>query len=399
MERGNTASKMKSSIFATMQEKKYSQLKAMLAITRASLRGTLRSPSAIIFTLIFPLVFITVFGFIRPGNIKLDVGVKPDCDTTGIIFQSLKNIPNIVLLTGRTEEEMEKLMLKGRLDAMLSIHEDNAKNPAVSIVDVTVSSATRDQGAIVKSIIGNVIDRHNLTLLNKVLERQTDLIPSDFAKAAMSAELHENVLEGRIYRMIDFILPGQLGFAILSSGVFGTAFVFFGMRQTLVLKRFFATPIRRINIILGEGISRLFFQVIGAFIIILTGKYAFDFTLVHGIQTMLTMVFLSTLGLIVFMGFGFVISGLAPNEGTIPPIANIVTLPQFLLSGTFFTTDVFPSWLQGISKVLPLTHLNDALRKIAFEGAALSAVSFNILVLVLWGIGIYVLAVKFFRWE
>ena len=142
MERGNASSKMKSSIFASMQEKKYSQLKAMFAITRASLRGTLRSPSAIIFTLLFPLIFIVVFGLIRPGNIKLDVGVKPACDTSGIIFQSLKNIPNIVLLTGRTEEEMEKLMLKGRLDAMLNIYEDTTRNPPSHIVDVTVSRAT-----------------------------------------------------------------------------------------------------------------------------------------------------------------------------------------------------------------------------------------------------------------
>ena len=382
-----------------MPENKYSQFKAMLAITRASLRGTMRSPSAIIFTLIFPLVFIVVFGFIRPGNIKLDVGIKPGCDTTGIIFQSLKNIPNMILITGKTEAEMEKLMLKGRLDAMLSIHDDSIKNPPASVVDVTVSHATRDQGVIVKSIIGNVIDRHNLVLLNRMMEHSKDFIPSDFTKAAMTAELHESVLEGRIYRMIDFILPGQLGFSILSSGVFGTAFVFFGMRQTLVLKRFFATPIRRINIILGEGISRLFFQVVGAFIIIIIGKYAFDFTLVHGIETMLSMILLSVLGLLVFMGFGFAISGLAPNEGAIPPFANIITLPQFLLSGTFFSTEAFPSWLQGVSKILPLTHLNDALRKIAFEGAALTDVGFNIFVLLLWGIGIYALAVKFFRWE
>lgn len=382
-----------------MQEKKYSQRKAMLAITRASLRGTLRSPSAIIFTLLFPLIFIVVFGFIRPGNIKLDVGVKQESDTSGIIFQSLKNIPNIVLYTGKTEAEMEKLMLKGRLDAMLNIYQDTTKNPPSNIVDVTVSRATRDQGAIVKSIIGNVIDRHNLVLMNKMLEHQKDFIPSDFTKAAMSAELRESFLEGRIYRMIDFILPGQLGFAILSSGVFGTAFVFFSMRQTLVLKRFFATPIRRINIIFGEALSRLLFQVIGAFIIILVGKYAFDFTLVHGIQTALSMVLLAVLGLIVFMGFGFVISGLATNEGSIPPFANIITLPQFLLSGTFFSTEAFPSWLQSFSKVLPLTHLNEALRKIAFEGAALTDVSFNIFILLLWGIGVYALAVKFFRWE
>jgi ABC-2 type transport system permease protein len=115
--------------------------------------------------------------------------------------------------------------------------------------------------------------------------------------------------------------------------------------------------------------------------------------------TALQMLLFAMLGLVVFMGFGFFISGIAPNESVIPPIANIVTLPQFLLSGTFFSTEAFPPWLQRISNVLPLTYLNDGLRKIAFEGAALWDVRFNMLVLVLWGIGIYILAAKFFRWE
>ena len=42
----------------------YSQAKAMLAITRGSLRATFRSPSAVIFSIAFPLIFILVFGFI-----------------------------------------------------------------------------------------------------------------------------------------------------------------------------------------------------------------------------------------------------------------------------------------------------------------------------------------------
>ena len=42
----------------------YSQLKAMLAITKASLRSTFRSPSAVIFSIAFPLIFILVFGII-----------------------------------------------------------------------------------------------------------------------------------------------------------------------------------------------------------------------------------------------------------------------------------------------------------------------------------------------
>ena len=199
--------------------------------------------------------------------------------------------------------------------------------------------------------------------------------------------------------MIDFILPGQLGFSILSAGVFGTAFVFFSMRQTLVLKRFFATPIRRPYIILGETLSRLVFQLLGSLFIILIGHFVFGFTLIHGWLTVVEMLVLSAFGLLIFMGIGFVISGIAKSENVIPPIANIFTMPQFLLSGTFFPVDSFPAWIRMLSKSLPLTYLNDALRKVAFEGVGFTGITTELLVLVLWGVIIYAAAVRFFRWE
>jgi ABC-2 type transport system permease protein len=99
------------------------------------------------------------------------------------------------------------------------------------------------------------------------------------------------------------------------------------------------------------------------------------------------------------MGFGFIISGLARSESVIPPLANIVTLPQFLLSGTFFPIDAFPTWLQPFCKVLPLTFLNDALRLVAFEGAGLAEIAPQVLSLLAWTVVIYVAAVRLFRWE
>ncbi|MNR52261.1 ABC-2 type transporter [compost metagenome] len=74
-------------------------------------------------------------------------------------------------------------------------------------------------------------------------------------------------------------------------------------------------------------------------------------------------------------------------------------MPQFLLSGTFFSINAFPTWLQPISRALPLTYLNDAMRKVAFEGANLWDVKQQILIMVVWGIGIYAVAVKTFKWE
>lgn len=177
------------------------------------------------------------------------------------------------------------------------------------------------------------------------------------------------------------------------------AFIFFNLRQTLVLKRFFATPIKRSYIIFGEGLGRIIFQLITAVVILLIGHFAFNFTLIHGWVTFLELMVLSLLGLLVFMGFGFIVSGLATTESTIPPFANLVTLPQFLLAGTFFPVENFPAWLQPICRILPLTHLNEAMRNIAFEGDHLSDCGSQISYLLIWGIVLYAIAIKVFRLE
>lgn len=265
------------------------------------------------------------------------------------------------------------------------------------VIELITSKASREKGIFVKTIIAGIVDKQNMAFIRQAgyFNKSSELIGGGL----IPTELKESLVQGREYKTIDFILPGQLGFSILSAGVFGTAFIFFSLRQTLVLKRFFATPIRRGYILLGETLSRLTFQLLGSVIIILLGKYFFGFTLIHGFTTAIEMLALSAMGLLVFMGFGFVISGIAKSESVIPPLANIITLPQFLLSGTFFPIDAFPGWLQAISKILPLTYLNDALRKIAFEGAGLAAISHQIIIIAIWGVVAFLAAIRFFKWE
>lgn len=364
--------------------KKYNQFVAMLAVAGASFRSITRSPSAVVFTLLFPLIFIIVFGFIGGNSINLDLGILSKSDVNNDIFYKLLESPGIYLVPDKSDEELYKELEKGRIAAVVSIHMNADTSGPRYTVMVETSAAAPDKGAVIKSIMENLVNKINIEDL-----RSVDRV----------AEVKSSVVSGRKYSMIDFILPGQLGFSILSTGVFGTAFVFFNLRQTLVIKRFFATPVRKPFILVGEALSRMVFSLTGALFIISIGYFAFGFTLINGIQTAIFMLLLAALGLIVFMGFGFIISGLAKNESMIPPLANIITLPQFLLSGTFFPIDAFPSWLQPVCKVLPLTYLNDALRKVAFEGAGLFDISTQLLVISLWGVVVYALAVRFFRWE
>lgn len=364
----------------------YSQLRAMLAITRSSLKAIVRSPSTVVFSLAFPLIFILVFGFIGgSGKTSLSIAIDKKADTTNPVYSSIRIVPGIKIVK-KTEIDLKEDLEKGRLTAIVNIQKNASDRPSY-IINLKSSESVNPQNLqVLRSIINSII---------------RDVDEKIYPNAPTFAAVDENIqkIPGRTYRTIDFILPGQLGFSLLSAGVFGVAFLFFNLRQQLVLKRFYATPIQRPYIILGEGLSRVLFQLSTAVIIILIGRFAFHYTLVHGLETFLEIMVLCFLALVLFMGFGFIVSGIAKTESTIPPLANIVTLPQFLLAGTFFSIDVFPLWLQPICNVLPLTHFNDAMRKIAFEGAHLTDCLPQLGILTLWAIAVYAVAIRVFKWE
>jgi ABC-type multidrug transport system permease subunit len=78
---------------------------------------------------------------------------------------------------------------------------------------------------------------------------------------------------------------------------------------------------------------------------------------------------------------------------------NLAMLPQWLLSGIFFSSKRFPDFMQPFIQALPLTQLNDALREVMLEGASLIAVGWRLTILAAWGLICFVLALKWFRWQ
>ncbi len=371
---------------------KYSQTRAMLAITKGSLRSILRSPSAVVFSFVFPFIFIIVFGFIgnNGGMQAYNVVIAKDADTSNILYNAIKKIPILKFKTYQNDDLLKLDQQKGKIAGVINIIKNTDSSEAAFIVKMTTTNSSDDQWPQVRDILNSTINK----VSDKVFSKRSTIAIFEFDE--------KNIKDRAVirqYKTIDFILPGQLGFSLLSAGVFGVAFSFFNLRNQLILKRFFATPISRTHIILGECLSRVIFQMITAVVIIGVGYLIFGFTLVNGYRTFLEMLFLSFIGLVIFMGFGFIVSGLAKSDSTIPPFANLITLPQFLLGGTFFSIANFPKWLQPISKALPLTHLNTAMRNVAFEGANLWDVKNEIGILMLWGIIVYAIAIKVFKWE
>ena len=364
----------------------YSQLRASIAVAKASLLATFRSPTSVVFSLLFPIIFIVVFGAVVDVNeVVIKIAFTQNSDTSGLLYKSLMKVQVIHPVKYSSEQQMYEALSKAHITAILDIEPDSkvAFIPHYRVRLIT-SNSSLYKAPMVQSVIDGLIDDINKRMFQKNLS---------------IASVETKKLPGRAYRPIDFILPGQLGFSLLMAGVFGSSFLFFSLRQSHVLKRFFATPVKRTYLIIGEMLSRLYFQVIGFAIMVALGYFVFDFTLVNGFFTFLEMLFLSLFGLIIFMGIGFIVSGVTENESSIAPIANTITLPQILLCGLFFPVESYPSWLQFLCNLLPLTFFVDGLRKIAFEGAHIWQMPVQLTGLFCWSVIISIVTIKVFRWE
>ena len=371
--------------------KTYSQSKALGAITKASFLATLKNPQAIVFSLIFPLVFVFIFGAFGGGGLtKFKLAVSPNTDTSNLLFKTLAKQPFVNFIKYADTTLMRSDLEKGKLVGIINIQQlpipdTSFKNSAPLFnLNIKSTSASANELSQLKPLLENV---------DNTLEKALTGNKSQFVT------ITTNIYNVRPYKQIDFVLPGQIGFSLLFSTLFGISFTFYNLREQLVLKRFYATPINRLNILLGIGFSRIFFQLINVLVLITVGHFFLGFTLVHGFITFIEMVFLSLILLILLMGVGLIFSSIVKNDTIIPLLINIFSLPQILLAGTFFPITVFPSWLQNACKILPLTHFNLAMRKTAFEGASIIDSWQHIGILGLWIVVVYTIVLKVFKWE
>ena len=106
-------------------DKPYSQWRAMLAITKASLKGTFKSPQSIFFTLFFPIVLIVIFGALSGGGgISLDIAFHNTSDTDNPVYRAIKSSAVFGISRG-TEADIEDRLKKGRITALINIQKND----------------------------------------------------------------------------------------------------------------------------------------------------------------------------------------------------------------------------------------------------------------------------------
>ena len=196
-------------------------------------------------------------------------------------------------------------------------------------------------------------------------------------------------------RYIDFLIPGLLGMNLMNSGMWGIGFAVVDMRQRKLLKKFVASPMRRGDFLLALASSRLVLMIIELALLLGFGVLAFHMRVVGSWMSILI---ISAMGALCFGGVGLLTASRAQKIETVSGLINVVMMPMWIFSGVFFSYGRFPAVIQPLIKALPLTALNDALRASVLEGASLSVQATRLLVLCLWGVLSFFLALRWFRW-
>jgi ABC-type multidrug transport system permease subunit len=167
-------------------------------------------------------------------------------------------------------------------------------------------------------------------------------------------------------------------------------------RKRKLLRRYAVTPMRRSHFLLSYFFSRSTFSVLELAVLIGFGRLVFG-TVIQG--SVLGLLVAAALGAAAFAAIGLLIGARLSSTEVAGGWMNFVQLPMWLLSGSFFSYERFPEWLQLPIRFLPLTAVNDALRHIYNEGASLTSVGFELGVLLVWSVVGFAVAIRVFRWQ
>ncbi len=196
-------------------------------------------------------------------------------------------------------------------------------------------------------------------------------------------------------RYVDWLVPGLLGMQLMSGSLWGVAYAIVETRQRKLLKRLVATPMRRRDYLASFVLSRLIFVIVETPVILWFAKLTFGVAIR---APMIEILAVSCLGAASFAGLALLCASRAQNTETANGLVNLATLPMVILCGVFFSASRFPEALQLPIRLLPLAALNDTLRALVNDGAALHTLWSPLTVLCGWGVVSFALALRLFRW-
>ncbi|MEU2557850.1 ABC transporter permease [Streptomyces longispororuber] len=191
---------------------------------------------------------------------------------------------------------------------------------------------------------------------------------------------------------VDFLTPGVLALAVLSTAFTGQAIATGFERRYGVLKRLGASPLPRWALMAAKTLSVLVTEVLQ--IVLLTVIALALGWSPHG--NPLAVLLLLVLGTAAFSGLGLLMAGTLKAEATLAA-ANLVFLLLLVGGGVIVPLDKFPGGVAAVLALLPVSALSDGLRDVLRDGAAMPWGDLGILAV--WAVLGLGAAARFFRWE
>jgi ABC-2 type transport system permease protein len=313
-------------------------------------KGFVRDRSSVFFTLIFPLMFLGLFGAL------LDVDSSPRLDLVQVgQVEVLDDLDD-----GAQEAFDDSFVVTTTDDSARAIAEvrDGDADVAVEMDgDTLVAHYTQtDQvrAAMVRGTLSAFVDGANQTLSDT---------PPTYAFEARS-------VEDESLAPIQFFTPGLLGWAVAMSAAFGAAATLQGWRQTKLLRRLQLSPTRSSTFVSARIVVTIGIALVQMAIFLGLGTIAFGLTLSGSWWLSVPLLIAGTLS---FMSIGLLSGALAKTAEGAVNMANFIVIPMAFLSGSFFSLEAAPSWLSTVSWVMPLRHLNEGMTDVLVRGEGASA--------------------------
>lgn len=196
-------------------------------------------------------------------------------------------------------------------------------------------------------------------------------------------------------RYVDFLVPGLVGMNVMSGSLWAIGWAIVNLRVRGLTKRLLATPVGRAEVLASLALARLIVLPFEAASLLVFARVAFGVPM-NGSLALVALI--AVVGCLSFSGLAVLVASRAQNSETVTGLINAVVIPMFVFSGVFFPSARFPEPLQPVIGLLPLTALNDALRKVMLDGAGLGALGPAFAVLAVWGVVTFALGLRRFRW-
>jgi ABC-2 type transport system permease protein len=366
------------------------QLITVAVFTKLNTRRFLRDRLAQFFAILFPLIFLVVFGSLSKGNnnVTFDVAVinKSHTAYSEQFDKSLRSSNTFkVSQSSNTMASAQNQLEKSQIDGIIYLPAnfgriEKGHNYPTGQVQIIYSENSTATGQTLIAVLQGYVKSVN----SKYVSIATPL-------TVAGKELNQKSLSS-----FDYTFAGLLGFSIIGIGIFGPVNVFPELKKQGILRRLHTTPLKVWQYFLATMLSQSITGIIAVAIQFIVATTFFGLK-VDG--NYLEILIFTILSIFMILGIGLAIGGWARNERQAAPLSNIVVFPMLFLSGTFFPRFDMPIWLQHITNFLPLTPVIDGLRQLTTEGKSLLDIGPQLGLMAVWFVIIYAIAFRSFKWE